>query len=158
MAREEYSVVVEMDDEGKLHKINSNPLIILVYLLSILEQLSTESLNHCLQTNALLFKGFNDTSFFDTSTPQTAPQGGHPFWALEYYAQYFDYHQAKGYSQSPALQRARRPFFVRNVMTGLLLLGFTGAVYTYSIMAVKQDDLGDVPMPQFPADNEESTK
>ncbi|CAG8610381.1 32987_t:CDS:2 [Racocetra persica] len=61
------------------------------------------------------------------------------------------YHQAKGYSQSPALQRARRPFFVRNVITGLLLLGFTGAVF-------KQDDLGDVPMPQFPADNEESTK
>ncbi|CAG8792836.1 15652_t:CDS:2, partial [Cetraspora pellucida] len=34
--------------------------------------------------------GFNDTSFFDTRTPQTAPQGGHPFWSLEYYAQYFD--------------------------------------------------------------------
>ncbi|CAG8811457.1 10482_t:CDS:2, partial [Cetraspora pellucida] len=68
------------------------------------------------------------------------------------------YHQAKGYSQSPALQRARRPFFVRNVITGLLLLGFTGAVYTYSIMAVKQDDLGDIPMPHLPADNKESTK
>ncbi|CAG8770450.1 5463_t:CDS:1, partial [Gigaspora rosea] len=37
------------------------------------------------------------------------------------------YHQAKGYGQTPALQRARRPFFIRNTITGLLLLGFTGA-------------------------------
>ncbi|RIB09175.1 hypothetical protein C2G38_2209581 [Gigaspora rosea] len=63
------------------------------------------------------------------------------------------YHQAKGYGQTPALQRARRPFFIRNTITGLLLLGFTGAVYTYSIMAVKQDDLSDVSMPPPPAEN-----
>ncbi|CAG8766049.1 17348_t:CDS:2, partial [Dentiscutata heterogama] len=34
--------------------------------------------------------GFNDTSFFETRTPQNAPQGGHPLRSIEYYAQYFD--------------------------------------------------------------------
>ncbi|CAG8581747.1 14694_t:CDS:2 [Funneliformis caledonium] len=51
---------------------------------------------------------------------------------------------------TPALKRARKPFVVRNAITGMLLLGFCGAVYSYSIMAVKQDDLSDVPMPSLP--------
>ncbi|PKY37767.1 hypothetical protein RhiirA4_390964, partial [Rhizophagus irregularis] len=40
---------------------------------------------------------------------------------------------------TPAMQRARKPFAVKNAITGLLLFGFCGAVFSYSIMAVKQD-------------------
>ncbi|RIA95813.1 hypothetical protein C1645_816251 [Glomus cerebriforme] len=52
---------------------------------------------------------------------------------------------------TPAMQRARKPFAVRNAITGMLLLGFCGAVFSYSIVAVKQDDLSDVPMPPPPS-------
>ncbi|PKC76013.1 hypothetical protein RhiirA1_406801 [Rhizophagus irregularis] len=52
---------------------------------------------------------------------------------------------------TPAMQRARKPFAVKNAITGLLLFGFCGAVFSYSIMAVKQDDFDDVPMPSPPS-------
>ncbi|PKY13381.1 hypothetical protein RhiirB3_296620, partial [Rhizophagus irregularis] len=52
---------------------------------------------------------------------------------------------------TPAMQRARKPFAVKNALTGLLLFGFCGAVFSYSIMAVKQDDFDDVPMPSPPS-------
>jgi hypothetical protein len=54
------------------------------------------------------------------------------------------YYGSTGYTMSEGLKRARRPFLVRNTLTGLLLLGFCGGVYTYSIAAVKQDDFSDV--------------
>ncbi|KAL0090638.1 hypothetical protein J3Q64DRAFT_1009331 [Phycomyces blakesleeanus] len=57
------------------------------------------------------------------------------------------YTQSKGYGFSPALERTRKPFQVRNVLTLVGLLTFTGSVYAYSMMAVKQDDFSDVPLP-----------
>ncbi|KAI9314979.1 hypothetical protein BX666DRAFT_438668 [Dichotomocladium elegans] len=57
------------------------------------------------------------------------------------------YTQSKGYGFSPALQRTRQPFRMRNALTLLGLLGFTGGVYAYSLLAVKQDDFSDVPLP-----------
>ncbi|KAI8369270.1 uncharacterized protein BYT42DRAFT_102737 [Radiomyces spectabilis] len=57
------------------------------------------------------------------------------------------YSQAKGYGFTPALERTRKPFQVRNVLTLAGLLTFTGGVYAYSLLAVKQDDFSDVPMP-----------
>ncbi|KAI9247140.1 hypothetical protein BDA99DRAFT_489435 [Phascolomyces articulosus] len=57
------------------------------------------------------------------------------------------YTQKKGYGFSPALERTRQPFRVRNMATLFALLGFTGGVYAYSMLAVKQDDFSDVPMP-----------
>ncbi|KAI7885205.1 hypothetical protein K492DRAFT_142118 [Lichtheimia hyalospora FSU 10163] len=57
------------------------------------------------------------------------------------------YTQSKGYGFSPALQRTRQPFRARNMLTLLGLLTFTGGVFTYSMLAVKQDDFSDVPMP-----------
>ena len=76
------------------------------------------------------------------------------------------YTQSKGYGFSPALQRTRQPFRARNMLTLLGLLTFTGGVcklklyiawhchwpfsfikVTYSMLAVKQDDFSDVPMP-----------
>ena len=41
---------------------------------------------------------------------------------------------------SPGLLRARQPFLVRNIFTGLLISSFAAGVYFYSIAAVKQDD------------------
>ncbi|CAG8448879.1 12563_t:CDS:2 [Acaulospora colombiana] len=60
------------------------------------------------------------------------------------------YHASKGHGFTPALQRARRAFLVRNSLTGLLLLGFVGAVF-------KQDDLGDIPLPPIPSANDKET-
>ncbi|KAG2235849.1 hypothetical protein BDF21DRAFT_345655 [Thamnidium elegans] len=57
------------------------------------------------------------------------------------------YSTSKGYGFSPALQRTRKPFVVRNLITLVGLLTFTGSVYGYSLYAVQQDDFSDVPLP-----------
>ncbi|KDN37372.1 hypothetical protein K437DRAFT_229229, partial [Tilletiaria anomala UBC 951] len=49
-----------------------------------------------------------------------------------------------GYGVSEGLKRARRPFFARNAITGLAIVGFAGGVYYYSISKVKQDDFSDL--------------
>lgn len=41
---------------------------------------------------------------------------------------------------SPGLRRARKPFVLSNLLTGLTILSFVGGVYAYSIAAVNQDD------------------
>ncbi|KAI0700621.1 hypothetical protein BC835DRAFT_1266066 [Cytidiella melzeri] len=45
---------------------------------------------------------------------------------------------------SPGLKRARQPFLLRNVLTGLVLASFTVGVWAYSIGAVKQEDFTDI--------------
>ena len=45
---------------------------------------------------------------------------------------------------SPALQRAREPYRLRNAVTGTLLVAFAVSVWAYSISAVKQDNFDDV--------------
>ncbi|KAK5990538.1 hypothetical protein PT974_08807 [Cladobotryum mycophilum] len=52
--------------------------------------------------------------------------------------------------QGPALIRARRPYLVRNAVTGLGLLGVVAGVYLYTIRAVGQDDFEDVKVPDAP--------
>ncbi|KAL7420340.1 hypothetical protein Q5752_005310 [Cryptotrichosporon argae] len=49
-----------------------------------------------------------------------------------------------GFDSSASLQRARRPYYVRNIATGTAILAFILGVYGYSIAAVKQDDFSDV--------------
>ncbi|GAB5588860.1 hypothetical protein Unana1_03760 [Umbelopsis nana] len=61
------------------------------------------------------------------------------------------YTQAKGYGFTPALQRTRKPFQARNILTLGALLTFVGGVYSYSILAVKQDDFSDIPLPNAAA-------
>jgi len=53
-------------------------------------------------------------------------------------------YRPNGYGTSPALERARQPFRVRNAITGGLLFGFAVSVWAYSISAVKQEDFDDV--------------
>ncbi|KAI8376588.1 hypothetical protein EDC96DRAFT_456064 [Choanephora cucurbitarum] len=66
------------------------------------------------------------------------------------------YSTSKGYGFSPALQRTRKPFAARNMLTLAGLITFTTSVYAYSLLAVKQDDFSDVPMP--PPVNEQEKK
>ncbi|BFZ53050.1 hypothetical protein PYCC9005_000073 [Savitreella phatthalungensis] len=54
------------------------------------------------------------------------------------------YHDPRGFGVSPALLRARTPYRWRNLAVGVVLVSFVTGVYTYSIVAVKQDDFSDV--------------
>ncbi|KAK4205179.1 hypothetical protein QBC40DRAFT_271220 [Triangularia verruculosa] len=56
----------------------------------------------------------------------------------------------KKLAQSPALVRARRPYLFKNIFTGLALIGVTASIYTYTLMAVGQDDFEDVKVPDVP--------
>jgi len=59
---------------------------------------------------------------------------------------YYDKH----YKQSAALIRARRPYFVKNALTGIGMFGFCISVYVFTIRAVSQDDFEDVQVPEAP--------
>ncbi|PWN50416.1 hypothetical protein IE53DRAFT_410919 [Violaceomyces palustris] len=50
----------------------------------------------------------------------------------------------KGYGVSEGLKRARRPYLVRNLITGTAIMSFAVGVYFYSISKVKQDDFSDL--------------
>ncbi|KAL9638891.1 MAG: hypothetical protein Q9164_001265 [Protoblastenia rupestris] len=56
---------------------------------------------------------------------------------------YYDKH----YRQTAALIRARQPYLIRNIFTGLGLTVFTISVYAWTIHAVAQDDFSDIPIP-----------
>ncbi|KAI9824255.1 MAG: hypothetical protein M1832_002062 [Thelocarpon impressellum] len=65
---------------------------------------------------------------------------------------YYDKH----YRQSAALIRARRPYLLKNIITGTAIFGFAVGVCrstpdAFTIHAVAQDDFDDVPMPDVPA-------
>ncbi|RAO72693.1 uncharacterized protein BHQ10_008705 [Talaromyces amestolkiae] len=57
----------------------------------------------------------------------------------------------KDYRAGAALLRARRPYLVRNALTGLGLCGFVVGVYAFTIRAVGQEDFSDVVVPSTPA-------
>ncbi|KAJ5247019.1 hypothetical protein N7468_002002 [Penicillium chermesinum] len=56
----------------------------------------------------------------------------------------------KDYTPGAALLRARRPYLIKNAVTGLGLVAFTLSVYAYTIRAVGQDDFSDVKVPEAP--------
>ncbi|KAJ5082044.1 hypothetical protein N7532_011087 [Penicillium argentinense] len=57
----------------------------------------------------------------------------------------------KDYRAGAALLRARRPFLVKNALTGFGLFAFTIGVYAYTIRAVGQEEFSDVKVPEAPA-------
>jgi len=57
----------------------------------------------------------------------------------------------KNYRQSAALIRARRPYIVKNALTGAAIFAFAIGVYAFTIRAVSQDDFEDVKIPDAPA-------
>ncbi|MCJ1363455.1 hypothetical protein MMC16_002562 [Acarospora aff. strigata] len=56
----------------------------------------------------------------------------------------------KQYRQTAALIRARRPYLVRNIVTGTAIFAFAISVYAFTIRAVAQDDFSDVQIPDAP--------
>jgi cytochrome c oxidase assembly factor 3 len=72
-----------------------------------------------------------------SSNPQPNP--------INRYSARASYFGPSGFQPSAGLERARRPFRTKNALTGLGIMGFAAAVYTYSINAVKQDDFSDIP-------------
>ncbi|KAL2361313.1 hypothetical protein RJZ56_005804 [Blastomyces dermatitidis] len=50
----------------------------------------------------------------------------------------------KDYRAGAALIRARRPYLIKNAVTGLALFG----LYAFTINAVGQDDFSDVQLPE----------
>ncbi|WEW58473.1 hypothetical protein PRK78_003941 [Emydomyces testavorans] len=56
----------------------------------------------------------------------------------------------KDYRAGAALLRARRPYLVKNAVTGIALFTFCMGVYAFTINAVGQDDFSDVKVPDPP--------
>ncbi|KAI4089053.1 MAG: hypothetical protein LQ348_005115 [Seirophora lacunosa] len=56
----------------------------------------------------------------------------------------------KDYRQTAALIRARQPFLVKNIFTGIGIAAFAISVYAFTIKAVAQDDFSDVQIPNAP--------
>ncbi|KAK4116197.1 hypothetical protein N656DRAFT_841692 [Canariomyces notabilis] len=54
------------------------------------------------------------------------------------------------YRQSPALIRARRPYLVKNAVTGLGLTALVVTIYAYTLNAIGQDEFEDVKVPDVP--------
>jgi cytochrome c oxidase assembly factor 3 len=54
------------------------------------------------------------------------------------------------YRQGASLVRARRPYLVKNAVTGLALTGIVAGIYTYTMRQVGQDDFEDVKVPDAP--------
>ncbi|KAL8943534.1 MAG: hypothetical protein Q9216_000992 [Gyalolechia sp. 2 TL-2023] len=52
--------------------------------------------------------------------------------------------------QTAALIRARQPFLIKNIFTGLGIATFVISVYAFTIKAVAQDDFSDVQVPNAP--------
>ncbi|WFD44513.1 hypothetical protein MPSI1_003181 [Malassezia psittaci] len=50
----------------------------------------------------------------------------------------------RGFGNSTGYKRARKPYFVGNMLTFLALCAFVGSVYAYSIVSVEQDDFSDI--------------
>ncbi|KAJ5675807.1 hypothetical protein N7462_008704 [Penicillium macrosclerotiorum] len=57
----------------------------------------------------------------------------------------------KDYRAGAALLRARRPYLVKNALTGFGLFVFSIGVYAYTIRAVGQEEFSDVKVPDAPA-------
>ncbi|KAL3417575.1 Cytochrome c oxidase assembly factor 3, mitochondrial [Phlyctema vagabunda] len=56
----------------------------------------------------------------------------------------------KNYKQSASLIRARRPYLIKNALTGVGIFGFAIGVYVFTIRAVSQDEFDDVKVPDAP--------
>ncbi|KAI4237192.1 MAG: hypothetical protein L6R40_005970 [Gallowayella cf. fulva] len=52
--------------------------------------------------------------------------------------------------QTAALIRARQPYLIKNIFTGLALTTFVISIYVFTIKAVAQDDFSDVQIPDAP--------
>ncbi|KAH8820322.1 hypothetical protein F5884DRAFT_763610 [Xylogone sp. PMI_703] len=58
----------------------------------------------------------------------------------------------KDYKPSAALIRARRPYLVKNTLTGAGIFAFAIGVYAFTMRAVSQDEFEDVKVPPAPTE------
>ncbi|KAL8730626.1 MAG: hypothetical protein Q9166_003939 [cf. Caloplaca sp. 2 TL-2023] len=56
----------------------------------------------------------------------------------------------RDHRQAAALIRARQPYLVKNIFTGIALSALVISIYAYTIKAVSQDDFTDVQIPDAP--------
>ncbi|SPO00911.1 uncharacterized protein DNG_03659 [Cephalotrichum gorgonifer] len=56
----------------------------------------------------------------------------------------------RNFRQGPALLRARKPYLMKNALTGLGLWCVVGGVYWWTLKAVGQEDFEDVKVPDAP--------
>ncbi|KAJ2162098.1 hypothetical protein GGF46_000973 [Coemansia sp. RSA 552] len=85
------------------------------------------------------------------STLRTAAHGAARRAASNKSAAYGEYH-FRG-----SIERGRRPYALRNMLTAAGLAGLCSGIYFYSLYAVKQEDYSDVPMPDMPTDEEKAS-
>lgn len=58
------------------------------------------------------------------------------------------YQDPRTWKMTPAMIRARKPFFKKNLVGLALLVGVTGSIYTYTYKFLNRDnDFADVPIP-----------
>lgn len=62
------------------------------------------------------------------------------------------YYEPHTYRMSPALLRARRPYFVKNMIGLVILVTIPIGIFTYTYNFLNQDDFDDIPIP--PLDEE----
>ncbi|KAK2758657.1 hypothetical protein FQN54_003347 [Arachnomyces sp. PD_36] len=62
----------------------------------------------------------------------------------------------RDYRAGAALLRARRPYLLKNTVTGVGLFAFCVGVYAFTIRAVGQDDFSDVKVPETPKEKVEA--
>ncbi|KIW48409.1 uncharacterized protein PV06_00996 [Exophiala oligosperma] len=55
------------------------------------------------------------------------------------------------YRTGAALNRARRPYLFKNMVTGVAIFGFAIGVFAFTLHAVGQDSFDDVIVPDAPA-------
>ncbi|CAI4043691.1 hypothetical protein SKDZ_10G1490 [Saccharomyces kudriavzevii ZP591] len=70
-----------------------------------------------------------------------------------------NYQDVRTWKMTPAMIRARRPFFKGNMLGLTLLLGVTGCVYYYTYNFLHKDnDFADVPIPPIDPQELETLK
>lgn len=57
------------------------------------------------------------------------------------------YHDPRTWKMTPAMIRARRPYFWKNATAFVVLSGITVGIYLYTYSFLGQDDFEDVPIP-----------
>jgi cytochrome c oxidase assembly factor 3 len=62
------------------------------------------------------------------------------------------YYEPHTYRMSPALLRARQPYFVKNMIGLAILMAVPVGIYAYTYNFLNQDDFDDIPIP--PLDDE----
>ncbi|ODV94295.1 hypothetical protein PACTADRAFT_4240 [Pachysolen tannophilus NRRL Y-2460] len=57
------------------------------------------------------------------------------------------YHSKYNYTMTPAMLRARKPYFWRNTVSLFVLGGISLSVYVYTYSFLMKDDFEDIPIP-----------